>query len=286
MIHRRPDGFTLIELLTVVAIMGLMGTLSVGGYRAMRRGMEERGVLRNASQFIRNAHQRAVIDRQPTAVFFWNEVRQDESDDGATPLIVVGRAVAVRVSGRVTAITGDCIYDEFGDLAYMVGRKYKDDGTSEYDQDQAEQGAMTYIYRMSEEGSWDDCKAIASQTTVETDLGGTLQPLMTCGANEQNRSMNVYGYYLEDGVGDWKVGDTYGFEIASMTLPNNYIFGTKFKKNMKIKDGPEDAGEKVWFYPPPNDTEEGRVTISALRPGKSGDLEAVSLAEKTESVKE
>ena len=32
-------AFTLLELLLVVAIMGFMGTVTVNGYRAMRRGM-------------------------------------------------------------------------------------------------------------------------------------------------------------------------------------------------------------------------------------------------------
>ena len=48
-------GFTLIELLVVIGIMGLLGTVSVGGYNAMQRGMEERGVMENVNTFIRTA---------------------------------------------------------------------------------------------------------------------------------------------------------------------------------------------------------------------------------------
>ncbi len=93
-------GFTLLELLVVIAIMGLLGTASVGGYRAMQRGMEERGVMQNVNEFIRAAYQRAQIDRQPVAVYFWNECIREESD--MQTAVVVGKAVAVRRSGRVT----------------------------------------------------------------------------------------------------------------------------------------------------------------------------------------
>ena len=73
-------AFTLLELLVVIGIMGFMGTISVGGYRAMRRGMEERGVMQNVNQFIRSAYQRAQIERQPVAVYFWNETLRGSGD--------------------------------------------------------------------------------------------------------------------------------------------------------------------------------------------------------------
>ena len=56
-------AFTLVELMVVIMIMGILGTVSVGGYRAMQRGIEERGVMQNVNQFIRSAYQRAQIDR-------------------------------------------------------------------------------------------------------------------------------------------------------------------------------------------------------------------------------
>ena len=77
-------AFTLLELLVVMAIMGFMGTLSVAGYRAMRRGMEERSVMQNVNQFIRSAYQRAQIDRQPVSVYFWNETLRDASNADET----------------------------------------------------------------------------------------------------------------------------------------------------------------------------------------------------------
>ena len=96
-------GFTLVELILVMAIMGLLGTISVGGYRAMQSGMEERGTMQNVNEFIRSAYQRAQIDRQPVNVYFWNELLREKTEDD-TP-IVVGKAVAVRRAGRLSDVT-------------------------------------------------------------------------------------------------------------------------------------------------------------------------------------
>ena len=74
-------AFTLLELLVVMGIMGLMGTLSIGGYRAMQRGMEERGVMQSVNTMIREAYQRAQIDRQPVAIYFWSEKLGVEAPD-------------------------------------------------------------------------------------------------------------------------------------------------------------------------------------------------------------
>lgn len=275
-------AFTLIELLLVVAIMGLMGTLSVGGFRAMRNGMEQRSVVRNVSQFIRNAYQRAEIDRQTTAVFFWNEVRREESDDGTETLIVVGRAVAVRLSGRISDVDSGSkmIYDEFGDLGSLAAN----------DDDGVENAATTYIYRMSgdsEGGSWEDCRCeVASVTDVMQNSVGRMSPMLVSGGDkDENDAVAIYGYYLPDGIDSWKRGDQYGFEIADLTLPNNYIFGTDLKT--KMSDSPWDAGSAMWFYPTgvTGSGSSDPVTISAVRPGKTGEPEAKPLSDKTENPK-
>lgn len=289
----RTKGFTLIELLLVVAIMGLMGTISVGGFRAMRRGMEQRSVIRNVSQFIRNAYQRAQIDRQTTVVFFWNEVKRDESDEdpSATTVgesvtkLIVGRAVAVRLSGRVSAIEGNALIDEFGDLAYFSGISYDSDGTSEYDEDIVKNGARMYIYKMSgsaEGGSWSKCRSLAAQATCEVNYAKKLNPLLLGGTDEKE-NFTVYGYYLPGGTGNWAVGDQYGFEISYLTLPNNYIFGDSLNV-AEIADGPQDAGGAMWFYPKGanGSGSHNPITISSLVVGKNGEFEARPLPDKSE----
>jgi len=288
MLRTRHRGFTLIELMLVIGIMGLLGTLSVGGFRAMRRGMEQRSILRNVSQFVRNVYQRAEIDRQPTAVFFWNEVRRDETEDDVNSMIVIGRAVAVRLSGRVSAKDGNILIDEFGDLSIYKGLSYDNEDKPTYDEDAAKNGVKSYIYRMTNAGqSWNNCKSMASQMTVERDYMGRLAPILSSGADPTKTSnkFHVYGYYLPNSsdLGKWQVGDTYGFEIADLTLPNNYIFGDQL--NVKtVEEGPKDTGLSMWFAPPGMAGGGGTRTIkiSAVRPGKTGDLEAQAFPDTTE----
>jgi len=258
-------AFTLIELMLVVAIMGLMGTLSVGGYRAMRRGMEDRGTMQNVNQFIRNAYQRAMIDRQPTAVYFWNETRREESEDGTSPLLVVGRAVAVRRSGRVSYVDGNTIVDEFGDLKYLRGT----DSEGENDDDsEAKEGIKTYLYKVNgDESSFK--RYAASQATLAADAQG-VRPMMTdpdWANNNQDGKVQAYGYYLEGGAGDWKVGDAYGFEFADITLPDNYIFETSYSTSVS---DPIKEVSKVLRFSPTSGAGGQTITVSALRPGKSG----------------
>ena len=71
-------GFTLIELLVVVGIMGLLGTASIGAYRSVVRGMEERGAVENASQFVHAAFQRARLEAA------WRQAMESAEVDGTT----------------------------------------------------------------------------------------------------------------------------------------------------------------------------------------------------------
>jgi len=267
-------GFTLIELMLVMGIMGLMGTLSVGGYRAMRRGMEERGTMQNVNQFIRNAYQRAMIDRQPTAVYFWNETRRLESDDGSSSQLVVGHAVAVRRAGRVSYVDkqNGCLVDEFGDLRFMAGTD--EDGEDEEEQESRD-GSKAYLYKVN--GNENTFKRWrASQATMRADAQ-SVRPMMTDveWANKNaGAEVQVYGYYLDGGVSDWKVGDAYGFEFADMTLPNNYIFETTYSTSLS---SPIAEVSKVLRFSPTSGAGGQTITVSAFRPDKSGALKAKSI---------
>ncbi len=237
----RRRGFTLLELLVVIAIMGFLGTVSVGGYRAMQRGMEERGVMQNVNQFIRSAYQRAQIDRQPVAVYFWNETIREETDTQTA--VVVGRAVAVRRSGRVTYRQGNFIGDEFADLRF--NRLVRSDG----DEDASAasvgsgKGSAVFLYKMNgDEGSQMQRAMIAKNTVKRTvserllygesiDLPAEASNLKTL-ERDDDVKIELYAYQLIDAAGSqWKIGDAYGFEFATIELPHNYIFGTSFSQD-------------------------------------------------------
>jgi prepilin-type N-terminal cleavage/methylation domain-containing protein len=143
-------AFTLIELLVVIAIMALLGGITVSGYRQMKRGMEERGTLQNANQFIRSAYQRAQIDRQPVAVYFWNETIRGRTSEEYE--IVVGRAIAIRRAGRLTRVTGNYLYDEFGDLKFNTKNLDEDEEGLE-NQSSSEGGGINFYKINGDEGN-------------------------------------------------------------------------------------------------------------------------------------
>ena len=237
-------AFTLIELLVVVAIMGLLGTTAVGGYRAMQRGMEEKGVMQNVNQFIRTAYQRAQIDRQPVAVYYWNETQREESD--TAPLVVVGKAVAVRRSGRVTFSDGNLIGDEFADLRF--NRMLLSDGEEDESSSTAQKGrgSGVWLYHMNGgEGSQMKRSLIAKNTkrrvVQETMIFGKQPNLMaqkagnlvTLEGNSAMKDIEVYASQALDKKGvEGKIGDASGFEFAELTLPHNYIFGSSYSPSI------------------------------------------------------
>lgn len=213
-------GFTLIELLTVMMIMALMGTAAIGGYRAMQRGMEERGVMQNANSAIRAVYQRAQIDRQPTAIFFWNETLASETADANA--VVVGRAVAVRRHGRLSNRIGQLLIDEFGDLehAYPVA----DDQGASTSQD------TMFLYPMENLQQMSGTSRLL-RSTVETAVVKQNESTLYYTTTDKidNGEIENYAFKLvqENGVG-WKPGMAYGFEFLSIQLPHGYIFGTEF----------------------------------------------------------
>jgi len=265
-------AFTLIELMLVMGIIALMGTISVNGYRAMRRGMEEDGTMKNLNLFVRNAYERAMIDRQPTAIYFWNETRREENDDGNS-LLVVGRAVAVRRAGRVSYVDNgkSCLVDEFGDLRYYAGTD------SEGDEDkgeEAKEGIKSYIYKVN--GNESSFKRYAASQATMAAGAQSILPMMSDpewseNSNHRGAKVSAYGYYLEGGAGDWKAGDAYGFEFADITLPNNYIFESTYSKSVA---DPVKTVSKVLRFSPSGGAGGQSITVYAIRPGKSGAPEA------------
>lgn len=273
----RVRGFTLIELLVVIAIMGIMGTVSVNGYRAMQRGIEERGVMDNVNQFIRSAYQRAQIDRQPVAIYFWNETISEETD--FEPVHVSGRAVAVRRSGRFTAVQGNKLADEFGDLSY---NRLVVDGSDEGADDSsaassASSSAGIWIYKMNGNEGTQPQRSLVGQTTRRHKVDELL-PLADGG---QRAPIISYAYEKLGGAGDatWNVGDAYGFEFADLELPRGYIFGTSFSRSITSPVAGEDVIRFKVSVNLGNGANQGAlgrstVVVSSLRPDQGGSLSA------------
>ena len=276
----KRSAFTLIELLMVVLIMAMLGTVTVGGYRAMQRGMEERGVMENANHFIRAAYRRAQIDRQPVAVYFWNETLREETD--TEPMIVVGKAVAVRRAGRVSRYIDPYLYDEFGDLdKERLIESAEDEDEENADSGSTENDNLVPLYKMNSRSS--NGRSLVSQTTKKV----SEQNKDTLLSTDRMVEIPCYAYVLKSAgtAGEWHVGDAYGFEFAEIQLPHGYLFGSSYHKRPQDKISAGDY-KMMWFDVSLNTgsgSDEGATGMStiqvySLRPGKSGELEAQPVA--------
>ena len=278
----KRSAFTLVELLMVMMIMGLLGTLTVGGYRAMQRGMEERGVMENANHFIRAAYRRAQIDRQPVAIYFWNETLREETD--TEPIVVVGKAVAVRRAGRISRYFDPYLYDEFGDLdKERLVESVEDEDGENANSGSTENDNLVPLYKMNSKTS--NGRSLVSQTTKNV----TDQNRDTLLSTGEMRVVEIpcYAYVLKDAgsAGEWHAGDAYGLEFAEIQLPHGYLFGSSYKRRPQDKISAGDY-KTMWFDVSINSgsgSDEGAtgmstIQIYSLRPGKSGELEAQQVA--------
>lgn len=242
-------GFTLVELMVVIGIMAIMGSLTVAGYRQMKRGMEERSVLQNVESFIKGAVQRAMIDRQSVGIYFWNETLQEEGDDFE---IVVGKAVAVRRAGRISKVDGNYLCDEFGDLEYRSEQDEEEEDTSSSTKDMPK----IKLYKMSEDGSIE--AFIVNEMTEPRSF-----TVSFIHGDEEDATIQWCYAFKSDGGGGWNVGDAYGFEFADITLPHGYIFGSS-------ADGQSPIAEAGKYYINMNGETKGSIpTVCSFRPGQS-----------------
>lgn len=298
-------AFTLIELLVVIWIMGLLGTVSVGGYQQMRRGMEEKGVMQDVNTLIRAAYQRAQIDRQPTAVVFWNETLRGENDVDGENVIVVGHAVAVRRAGRITEKYQDLLLDEFGDIELSYQTDDGSDGSS------ASTDSGMYLYPMDNLSDVEQSTAIR-RSLVETKVYGEKRtPVYLTGTKTENvlsssdssRNYNpgggdiyIYGFKLHDKDNNdvqWKQGMAYGMEFAHIVLPHGYFFGQGSSYSTSSSDPIREAGTLVFDVGLNKGSgmasgaqgglmSRKSVSISAFRLGASGTLESKRIGDTSD----
>ena len=268
---RTSRAFTLFELLVVIAIMAILGGVAMGGYRAIERGVSERSSLRAMNQFIRAAYHRAQIDRVPVAVFYWNETLHEDTSNA--PPVVVGKAVAVRRTGRITKVANGYMYDEFSDLQFF---------SSSYVE--SEESTM-WVYQMN--GS--DGDSLKRSRITRGTYGGGEGQLTLRGADAVDREpLQDYCYKIvDDKKVDWKIGDAYGAEFLDITLPHNFIFGDKYSTTTK---DPIDGDGVLRFKVSENSGNGARqgkdgdctVTISSLRPDKTGAPKVFRVGETTD----
>ena len=282
-------AFTLVELLVVVGIMGLLGTLSVGGYRAMQRGMAERGVMQNVNYFVKAAYQRAQIDRQPTVIYFWNETLREATDYESE--IVVGKAVAVRRNGRITKIDGQFLYDEFADLNMTYQTSEEENSSS----DKANSMFLYPVDRLSSLADGSVRRSVVDGKVHEKELTPLYlsqgQNLSITDESESGRIKTFAFKIFDQGGVTWQAGMAYGFEFARIELPHNFIFGSSYSKS---KDNPvEEVGSLVFDvgYNAGDGVSGGTmgsysIQLSSLRPNSSGLLSAESIGQSDDPTRE
>ncbi|MGN0852852.1 MAG: Tfp pilus assembly protein FimT/FimU [Kiritimatiellia bacterium] len=262
---RAARGFTLVELLVTIGLMALLATLATTGYYAASRGMADRGAVTDAKSIIRSAMQRALIDQVPTAVLFYNQrLRDDSSDDESE--ICVGTAVAIRMSGRFSHVFSDMLVDQFADLQQTYPTTQLSAG--------GDSGMRIYRMASVDEG-YEKCKTIVESSVRKKD--GINEYLVASVSNLVNVSYWGFKYSSRNANANWKVGDAYASEIASLQLPHGYIFGSSKPTRYEATTP---AGTKALIFNPLNATMDmkenqtdfsfANVEIYALRPGSGG----------------
>ena len=248
-------GFTLLELLVTVGIMSMLGIAASSGYQALVRGMNERGVTASASAALRAAKERAQVDRRHVAVFCYNRLLKAPNPSADENGVAVGVIVAIRRAGRLSGVSGQFLYDEFGDLELTY--------ETEEEQSDIQKRKGMRLYRINNSKvTRMEYSVVADATYLDTDA---MIYLPSTGL-ETNAWMGAF-YNLKQSDHEpsgWKAGDGYGFEFLELQLPEGYIFGETV---------PSEVGriqiEKIIDFDPEEDQSES-VDVWTVKPDESG----------------
>ena len=250
MVKRR--AFTLIELLVVIAIMGSMALMSLGGYRALTKGMKDRAALTAVQTLLDAARQRAEIDRKAVLVFFYDDMLKTGDDPSGH-----GFAVAVRPVGRISAVDGSYLCDEFGDLDQIYAAENRlagDEGANRSDT------TKMRLYRM-EDGQAAEVRTVvvAHPFSASYILTGQTPP---GGGQSGEKSIPCFAFEKTGGA-DFGAGDAYGAEFTSVELPDGYYFGSSAPGSVGRKE------VRVLKISADGSVDGGDVTVSAMKPSST-----------------
>ncbi len=265
-------GFTLVELLAVIGLMGLMGAIAIGGYSAVVRGMSDRAALDAAKGIIDAARQRANLDRKKTYVYLFDEVVKVDSEMSAG--IVNGVAIAVRPVGRVSAVVGDLICDEFGDLANTYASLSAEEGSSDSEMEASASTMKLYSipqkdFALVKEGVFKT--SVQVNRTLETPDGDSDETATgVSGEDWVNRRFYYYGFKRVGGGATFSAGDEYGQEFAVARLPPGYTFSSSVQMSGASNLGQQ--GGRIIELNPTDNASPG-VTIYRRRP--DGNFESI-----------
>lgn len=287
----KKAAFTLVELMVVIGLMALLGTISVTGYFAAVRGMSDRGALDDTRSLIRLAMQTCLIDQTPTAVLFYNRQNQVQTANISSEEVKAtssGFAIAIKMAGRISFVKSDVLVDEFADWNQSYPVKTKDSASKSgvrfyrmTNLDQLAQGidycsSLMYDYVQEVHDVFDDEPMIAAGLKVQ-DFCRVFKKRPAenrafSGTDYDNGNNYRWGRRIKSGRVNWKIGDAYGVEIATLDLPKGYIFGDSgdapgSMKNEGVKSlsfSPDDvSGARDYAFSLRN-----QVTISAWRGDK------------------
>ena len=242
-------AFTLLELLTVIGLMAMLGVAASNGYRALARGMRERGAVAAASAALRAARERALVDRQHTIVFCYNRMLREPNPNADVNGVVVGAVTAIRCAGRISGIRGNLLYDEFADLDRVYRSTDQEAECAKYKGLRLFRFEKEMKYSIVSEAVLQD----KPQAYVPSDRDST-EVLLTAFCN-LHRSQHEP---------QWKIGDRYALEFLDIELPEGFVFG----KNLPTKSGEIVVVEKFEFDPDQKNNVQTDIYFTA--PNESG----------------
>lgn len=257
-------AFTLLELLVVVGIMGMLGVAASGGYTALVRGMSNRGAVSAVETLLRAAKERAHVDRVPTAVFCYNRLLREATDDENA--VAVGVMTAIRRSGRITLVKSKFLYDEFGDLDATYGST---DDTGELDN---ETDRRLYKFSGKLTGEMEYSVVANKAYLPDPDNSGDqeLVALFSGSASGPETNLLMSAFYVKQpGNASWEIGDGYAFEFAEVQLPEGFVFGSDGKI-------PSEVGRTVhvetFYFDPDGQNDDGNASVKIIstRPDGGG----------------